>query len=69
MHTDLQGRRRRLIRERECTYRHELDMESLVWTRGRDFAGPPRDAATVSPVWIARGAGPVRAAPESIPRT
>ena len=22
---------------RECTYRHELDMESLVWTRGRDF--------------------------------
>jgi hypothetical protein len=22
---------------RECTYRCELDMESLVWTRGRDF--------------------------------
>jgi hypothetical protein len=22
---------------RECTYRCELDTESLVWTRGRDF--------------------------------
>jgi hypothetical protein len=22
---------------RECTYRAELDMESLVWTRGRNF--------------------------------
>jgi hypothetical protein len=22
---------------RECTYRAELDIESLVWTRGRDF--------------------------------
>jgi hypothetical protein len=22
---------------RECTYRHELDTETLVWTRGRDF--------------------------------
>jgi hypothetical protein len=23
---------------RECTYRRELDMETLVWTRGRAFA-------------------------------
>ena len=22
---------------RECLYRRELDMETLVWTRGRDF--------------------------------
>jgi hypothetical protein len=22
---------------RECNYRQELDMETLVWTRGRDF--------------------------------
>jgi hypothetical protein len=25
------------VRRRECTYRAELDTESLVWTRGRDF--------------------------------
>lgn len=22
---------------RECSYRRDLDMETLVWTRGRDF--------------------------------
>jgi DNA-directed RNA polymerase subunit RPC12/RpoP len=24
-------------RNRECNYRRDLDMETLVWTRGRDF--------------------------------
>jgi hypothetical protein len=30
-------RRAAVALSRECTYRVELDVESLVWTRGRDF--------------------------------
>jgi hypothetical protein len=26
-----------MVRHPECRYREELDMSTLVWTRGRDF--------------------------------
>ena len=31
------GKQDGMHRHRECIYRAELDMETLVWTRGRDF--------------------------------
>lgn len=31
------GNRDAMKRVRECTFRQELDLETLVWTRGRDF--------------------------------
>jgi hypothetical protein len=43
---------------RECRYRRELDMETLVWTRGRAFALGGWRAA----VRIARCPGAFRAA-------
>ena len=31
------GRRDGMKRVRECTYRHELDLDTLIWTRGAQF--------------------------------
>jgi hypothetical protein len=31
------GKREAMKSVRECTYRYELDLRTLIWTRGRDF--------------------------------
>jgi DNA-directed RNA polymerase subunit RPC12/RpoP len=31
------GKQEAMVRTRECVYRHELDLETLVWTRGATY--------------------------------
>ena len=48
---------------RECNYRRELDMETLVWTRGRDFPlVAPREPPALSTMRVAQCGGALSSA-------
>ena len=50
-----------LKHERECGYRTELDMQTLVCTRGRDFPlSSDRRSPSLSPMWLPPSGSDVR---------
>ena len=43
------GKREGMKTKRECTYRRELDLETLVWTRGQNFPLSSLDGRLMCP--------------------